>query len=86
MIIKIETDENTMIKDFKDIIQDNEDIILEGTQQLLDEINEVQSNKYINEVQGLGDIVKEMQMLLDNSPTCTRELQVVKICDIKDLC
>ena len=85
MIIKIETDENMMIKDFKDIIQDNEYIILEGTQQLLDEINEVQSNKYINEVQGLGDILKEMQMLLDNSPTCNRELQVVKICDIKDL-
>ena len=72
-----------MIKIFKDIIKDYEDIVLEETQQLLDKINEVQSNKYINELQGLEDIVKEMQMLLDNSPTCNRELQVVKICDIK---
>ena len=74
-----------MIKIFKDIIKDYEDIVLEETQQLLDKINEVQSNKYINELQGLEDIVKEMQMLLDNSPTCNRELQVVKICDMKDL-
>ena len=35
-----------MIKDFKDIIQDYEDIVLEETQQLLAEIKEVQSNKY----------------------------------------
>ena len=48
-----------MIKDFKDIIQDYKDIVLEETQQLLDEIKEVQSNKYINEVQGLGDIATE---------------------------
>ena len=64
VIIKIETDENTMIKDFKDIIQDNEDFILEGTQQLLDEINEVQSKKYIDEVQGLGDIRRKCRCCL----------------------
>ena len=43
---KTEGDENTMIKNFKDIIQNYEDIVLEETQQLLAEIKEVKRNKY----------------------------------------
>ena len=77
-----ETDDDGMVKDFKDVIHDYEDIVQEETQQLLDQVKELLDNKHINEVQGLVDLLKEMKIKLKSNTMDVRE-QVNSICYIK---
>ena len=48
-----------VVEDFKDII--HEDIVQEETQQLLDQLKDLLDMKSINEVEGLGDLLKEIK-------------------------
>ena len=77
-----ETDDDRMVKDFKNVIHDYEDIVQEETQQLLDQVKELLDNKYINGVQGLVDLLKEMKIKLKSNAMDVRE-QVNSICYIK---
>ena len=53
------TDEAGVVKDFKDII--HEDIVQEETRHLLQQLKDLLDIKCINEVEGRGDLLKEIK-------------------------
>ena len=77
-----ETGDDEMVKDFDDVIQDYEDIVQGETQQLLELVKKLLDNECINEVDGLVDMLKRMQMKLNSHATCVSE-EVDNICTIK---
>ena len=58
-------DDDGMVNNFEDIFQDQEHIIEEETQKLNDQFKQLMENKNINEVEGLVDMLKEMQAKLN---------------------
>ena len=78
-----ETDDDGIVKDFGNIFQDYECIIQKETQELNVQFEELLVNKYINEVEGLVDMLKKMQMKL-NSHTVCPSVQVDNIYQMKD--
>ena len=77
------TDGDGMVKDFGDVFQDYEDIIQEETQKLNDQFRNLLGNECSNEVEGLVDILKIMQMKL-NGHTINLSERVDHIYRIKD--
>ena len=75
-----ETDDDGMVKGFEDIFQDHECIVQEETQKLNDQFKELMDNKSINEVKGLVDMLKELQMKL-NSHTYLSDHDIYRIKD-----
>ena len=70
------------MKDFRDVIHDYEDIVKEETKQLLDQVKKLLDNEYVNEVEGLVELLNKMQVKLDSNAMNARE-QVDSICSIK---
>ena len=76
------TAEDGAVNDFKDVIENYEDIVQEETQQLLDQVKELLDNEYINEVEGLVELLNKMQIKLNSNAMNARE-QLESICSIK---
>ena len=79
------TDEAGVVEDFKDII--HEDIVQEEAQQLLDELKDLLDMKCINEVEGLGDLLKEIKehpMLKKDDKCRNFRMQAEILCRLKN--
>ena len=74
---------DVMVKDFADIFQDYEDIVREETQKLNDQFKDLLDNECNNEVEGLVDMLRIMQMKL-NGHTFSLSERADNIYRIKD--
>ena len=77
------TDDDGMVKDFGGIFQDYDDIIQEETQEMNTHLEELMDNKYINEVEGLVDMLKKMKIVLSRAIHDSEKIDKDEICHMK---
>ena len=80
--INTEPGEDGLVEDFKDVILDYEDIIKQETQQLLNEVEKLLRNGFVNQIKELVHILKKMKVKL-NSHAASVDEEVENICTIK---